>query len=90
MNVQDKAINVSSRELIGQRFAETFFGTLKDRIDLSECETIEEVLVDIDNFLDYYNNYKPKRKMDWLTPIQYREVLITIKNCRIPLGGLML
>jgi transposase InsO family protein len=65
---------------------ESFFGTFKDHIDLTECETIEEVLIEIDDFLDYYNNYKPQRKLDRLPPIQYREILISKQKSAIPLG----
>jgi transposase InsO family protein len=64
---------------------ESFFGTFKDHIYLTECETIEEVLIEIDNFLDYYNNYKPQRKLDRLPPIQYREILISKQKSAIPL-----
>ena len=54
---------------------ESFFGTYKDHVDLSDCETIEAALKKIDHFLDYYNNYKPQRKLDRLPPIRYRDIL---------------
>ena len=65
---------------------ESFFGTFKDHIDMSDCETIEEALKKINHFIDYYNNYKPQRKLDRLTPIQYRNILITKQKSAIPLG----
>ena len=65
---------------------ESFFGTYKDHVDLSDCETIEEALFKIDHFLDYYNNYKPQRKLDRLPPIRYRDKLITKQKGAIPLG----
>ena len=65
---------------------ESFFGTYKDHVDLSDCETIEEALKKIDHFLDYYNNNKPQRKLDRLPPIQYRDFLITKQKGEIPLG----
>lgn len=65
---------------------ESFFGTFKDHVDLSDCETIEEVLKKIDHFLDYYNNCKPQRKLDRLPPIQYRDILLTKQKGEIPLG----
>ncbi|AUD63288.1 hypothetical protein BK010_06675 [Tenericutes bacterium MO-XQ] len=64
---------------------ESFFGTYKDHVDLSDCETIEQALVKIDHFLDYYNNYKPQRKLDRLPPIKYRDLLITKQKGEIPL-----
>ncbi len=65
---------------------ESFFGTYKDHVDLSDCETIKAVLKKIDHFIDYYNNYKPQRKLDRLPPIQYRDILITKQKGEIPLG----
>ena len=65
---------------------ESFFGTYKDHVDLSDCETIEAALKKIDHFLDYYNNYKPQRKLDRLPPIQYRDILIAKQKGEIPLG----
>jgi transposase InsO family protein len=65
---------------------ESFFGTYKDHVDLSDCETIEAALKKIDHFLDYYNNYKPQRKLDRLPPIRYRDILIAKQKGEIPLG----
>lgn len=59
---------------------ESFFGTYKDHVDLSDCETIEKALKRIDHFIDYYNNYKPQRKLDRLPPIQYRNKLLKQKD----------
>ena len=64
---------------------ESFFGTYKDHVDLSDCETIEAALKKIDHFLDYYNNYKPQRKLDRLPPIRYRDILIAKQKGEIPL-----
>jgi len=67
---------------------ESFFGTYKDHVDLSDCETIEQALIKIDHFLDYYNNYKPQRKLERLPPIRYRDTLITKQKGVIPLREL--
>jgi transposase InsO family protein len=48
-------------------------------------EIIEQAFVKIDHFLDYYNNYKPQRKLDRLPPIKYRDLLITKQKGEIPL-----
>lgn len=64
---------------------ESFFGTYKDHVDLSEYETIEEALEKIDDFLDYYNKYKPQRKLDRLPPIRYRDILLAKQKGAIPL-----
>lgn len=65
---------------------ESFFGTYKDHVDLSDCKTIKQVLKKIDHFIDYYNNYKPQRKLDRLPPIQYRNTLLKQKGA-IPFSG---
>lgn len=69
---------------------ESFFSTLKDHVDFSHCEAIEEVLEEVDNFLDYYNNYKPQRGLDRLPPVHYREILMAKQKGAIPLGELHL
>ncbi len=65
---------------------ESFFGTFKDHIKLKDCETIEQALKKIDHFLDYYNNYKPQRKLKKLPPIQYRNLLLSKQKGEIPHG----
>lgn len=35
---------------------ERFFGQMKDEIDLSDCETFDQVKALIDDRIDYYNN----------------------------------
>ena len=35
---------------------ESFHGHMKDEIDLSNCNTIEDVKKVIDDYIDYYNN----------------------------------
>lgn len=69
---------------------ESFFSTLKDHVNFKHCETIEEVLKEVDDFLDYYNNYKPQRGLDRLPPVHYREILMAKQKGAIPLGELHL
>ncbi|WP_347293068.1 IS3 family transposase [uncultured Brachyspira sp.] len=37
---------------------ESFFGHFKDEVILSKCSTLEEVIKEIDDYMDYYNNYR--------------------------------
>lgn len=69
---------------------ESFFSTLKDHVNFKKCETLEDVLKEVDNFLDYYNYYKPQRGLDRLPPVHYREILISKQKGAIPLGELHL
>jgi len=65
---------------------ESHFGTFKDHIKLKECETIEQVIVKIDHFIDYYNNYKPQKTLNKLPPVQYRNLIMTKQKGAIPHG----
>jgi len=59
---------------------ESFFGHLKDEIDISECETLEEVEKYIESYIFYYNNYRPQWTRKKMTPVQYRNHLLQIQS----------
>ena len=56
---------------------ESFFGHMKDEINLSGCQTFAEVQEVIDHYIDYYNNYRCQWGLKKLTPVQYRNQLLT-------------
>lgn len=56
---------------------ESFFGHMKDEIDLSGCQTYEDVQAVIDHYIDHYNNYRCQWGLKKLTPVQYRNQLLT-------------
>lgn len=37
---------------------ESFFGHLKDEANIKECETFEDLVKEIDNYIEYHNNYR--------------------------------
>ena len=55
---------------------ESFFGHMKDEIDYKSCETIEELKILIDDYMDYYNNERCQWNLKKLTPVQYRNQLL--------------
>jgi len=55
---------------------ESFFGHAKDEIDLSECETFEEVEIYIEKYIYYYNNHRFQRSKKKMTPVWYRNHLL--------------
>ena len=55
---------------------ESFFGHMKDEIDYKSCNTFEELQTMIDNYMDYYNNYRYQWGLKKLTPVQYRNQLL--------------
>ena len=56
---------------------ESFFGHMKDEIDVSECINYREVKVIIDDWLDYYNNDRYQWQLAKLSPNQYYEYITT-------------
>lgn len=37
---------------------ESFFGHMKDEIEIRSCTRFEELELIIDNYINYYNNYR--------------------------------
>lgn len=54
---------------------ESFFWYMKDEIDIKSCKTFKEVEKIIDDYIIYYNNYRPQWNRNKMTPIQYKEYL---------------
>lgn len=57
---------------------ESFFGHLKDEIDLTTCETLEDVKREIKSYMTYYNHYRGQWNLKKMTPVQYRNHLLRI------------
>lgn len=52
---------------------ENFFGLLKSElIYLKKFCSIEEFVIELKNYIDYYNNKRIKSKLKGLSPVQYR------------------
>lgn len=65
---------------------ESFFGHMKDEIDLSECVEFSQVKGVIDDWMDYYNNERYQWKLAKLSPNEYYQYLVTKTY---PLKGLL-
>ena len=50
---------------------ESFYGHMKDEIDISNCTLFEEIQAIIDDWADYYNNDRPQWTLSLLTPAEY-------------------
>ena len=50
---------------------ESFFGHMKDEIDISKCKKFEEVKEIIDDWIWYYNNERYQWNLAKLSPIEY-------------------
>lgn len=55
---------------------ESFFGHLKDEINIGECESYMILNREIDRYIYYYNNHRPQWDLNKLTPVEYRSQLI--------------
>lgn len=56
---------------------ESFFGHMKDEIDLSACSCFEDVRLIIDDWIDYYNNDRYQWQLAKLSPNEYYNYIIT-------------
>jgi Transposase and inactivated derivatives len=63
---------------------ESFFGHMKDEIDLSECEAYEQVVALISDWIDYYNNERYQWELAKLSPNEFYEY---VKSGIYPLPG---
>ncbi len=74
--LKDKGIRQSmSRKgnCLNNSIMENFFGLLKSELlYLREFDSMEEFRVELERYIDYYNNKRIKAKLKGLTPVQYR------------------
>lgn len=56
---------------------ESFFGHMKDEIDISECTKYREVKAIVDDWIDYYNNERYQWQLAKLSPNEYYQYLLT-------------
>ena len=56
---------------------ESFFGHMKDEIDISNCQYFKDVKEVIDDWIDYYNNDRYQWQLSKLSPNEYYEYIAT-------------
>lgn len=56
---------------------ESFFGHMKDEIDISQCTKFSEVKRVVDDWLDYYNNERYQWQLAKLSPNEYYQYITT-------------
>lgn len=59
---------------------ESFFGHLKDDLDYKESKTFDELNNLINNYMDYYNNRRYQWDIKKMTPVEYRNHLLSQKT----------
>ncbi len=55
---------------------ESFFGHMKDELHLKDCLDYEDLLNEIDDYMDYYNNYRYQWDLGKRSPVEYRIYLL--------------
>ena len=55
---------------------ESFFGHMKDELNLDSCLRFEDVKLEIDDYIDYYNNDRYQWNLKRMTPVLYRNHLL--------------
>lgn len=56
---------------------ESFFGHMKDDLDYKECQTIQELRDQIDDYITYYNSGRYQWSLKKMTPDEFRSHLLT-------------
>lgn len=57
---------------------ESFFGHMKDEIDISSCETFEDAKVHLAAYINEYNNERRQWEKKKMTPVEYRDHLFSL------------
>ena len=48
------------------------------KLNIKNCETLDDVKAEIDNYMIYYNNYRYQWNLKKMTPVQYRNHLLNL------------
>jgi putative transposase len=56
---------------------ESFFGHMKDHVDTRRCSSLSELQREIDRYIRYYNNHRYQWTLKKMTPVQYRNHLLS-------------
>lgn len=55
---------------------EAFWGMLKSEMyDLKKFKTYDELVTTINDYIDYYNNKRYQKRLNCMTPLEYRDCL---------------
>jgi putative transposase len=57
---------------------ESFFGHMKDELDISHCRTFREVQIVVSAYMSYHNLERRQWNKQKMTPIAYRDHLLEL------------
>ena len=55
---------------------ESFFGHLKDELEFKSCQTLQELIVKVNEYMQYYNHHRQQWALKKMTPVEYRNHLL--------------
>jgi transposase InsO family protein len=55
---------------------ESYFGHMKDELNLDTCFSFRDVCNEIKDYIEYYNNYRYQWNLKKMTPVKYRNHLL--------------
>ncbi len=55
-------------------FAESFFATLKKELDWSHCKSDEQMEVEIEEYINWYNKKRRHSSLGYLSPVNYKKL----------------
>ena len=55
---------------------ESFFGHLKDELEFKSCQTLQELIVKVNEYMQYYNHSRYQWELKKMTPVMYRNHLL--------------
>lgn len=56
---------------------ESFYGHMKDELHLEQCQTFWDLKNEIDEYMEYYNNYRYQWELKQMSPNEYYAYLMT-------------
>jgi putative transposase len=56
---------------------ESFFGHFKDEVDTRSCKSLDQLKHKVNHYITYYNNYRYQWNLKKMTPVQYRNHLLS-------------
>ena len=62
---------------------ESFFGHAKDELRLRRCQAFNDVVSEISDYIDYYNNWRPQAGLGKMTPAESGNHLLA-RPIRLP------
>jgi transposase InsO family protein len=57
---------------------ESFFGHFKDEAYIKQCETLDALKEEVNQYMIYYNEYRYQWDLEKMTPVQYRNHLLNV------------